>query len=317
MLTSPPMSVVSPNGLPSSLLPLPFARLAYFNLHGLVDAAEWYGHKDPTDNQDGPDYPIALRPQDIGVGQSSGQTPQVIFSEACYGAHIQGKTSEEALALRFLESGTQAFVGSTVLAYGSIAKPLIAADLLGNSFWSFLREGDSAGEALRKAKIQLASEMHQRQGYLDGEDQKTLISFVLFGDPLAQPPGISRNPKSFRHSLQVPEEIMTICDRTSSEDCEQTIPDEVLTYVKHVVSQYLPGMEDARLTFSQEQAECKSPHHLCPTSQLQAKHHAANQPSRKLITLSKQVARSEHIHNHYARLTLDAHGKLVKLAISR
>jgi len=317
MLTSPPMSVIGINGLPSSFLPLPYARLAYFNLHGLVDAAEWYGQKDPTDNQDGPDYPIALRPQDIGVSQSSGQTPQVIFSEACYGAHVQGKTSDEALALRFLESGSKAFVGSTVMAYGSIAKPLIAADLLGNSFWSFLREGDSVGEALRKAKIQLASEMHQRQGYLDGEDQKTLISFVLFGDPMAQPSGASRNPKSFRHSIQMPEEILTICDRTSSEDCCQEVPDEVLTYVKHVVAQYLPGMEDARLTFSQEQAECKSPHHLCPTSQLQAKHHAANQPGRKLITLSKQVARSEHIHNHYARLTLDAHGKLVKLVVSR
>jgi hypothetical protein len=33
--------------------------------------------------------------------------------------------------------------------------------------------------------------------------------------------------------------------------------------------------------------------------------------------LSKQVARSQHIHNHYARLTLDANGNLVKLAISR
>jgi tetratricopeptide (TPR) repeat protein len=317
MLTSPPLSVMGANGLPSSFLPLPYSRLAYFNLHGLVDAAEWYGQKDPTDNQDGPDYPIALRPQDIGGSQNGGQTPQVVFSEACYGAHIQGKTPDEALALRFLDSGARAFIGSTAMAYGSISKPLIAADLLGNSFWNFLREGDSAGEALRKAKIQLASEMHQRQGYLDGEDQKTLISFILYGDPLAQPSGTSRNPKSFRRILQAPEEIMTICDRTSSEDCTQRVPDEVLTYVKHVVAQYLPGMEDAHLTFSEEQAECKSPHHLCPTSQLQAKHHVKNQPSRKLITLSKKVTRSKHVHNQYARLTLDANGKLVKLVVSR
>lgn len=317
MLTSPPLSVLGMNGLPSSFLPLPRARLAYFNLHGLVDAAEWYGQKEPTDYQDGPDYPIALRPQDIRAVQHSEPAPQVIFSEACFGAHIQGKTPDEALALSFLDCGAHAFVGSTTMAYGSITKPLVAADLLGNSFWNFLREGDTIGEALRKAKIQLASEMHNRQGYLDGEDQKTLISFILFGDPLAQPSATSRNPKSLPHSVHLPEEIKTICDRTGNNGDNQPVPEEVLTYVKHVVAQYLPGMEDACLTFSQEQAECKSPNHLCPNSQLQAKYHAANHPSRKLITLSKQVTRSNHVHNQYARLTLDARGKLVKLVVSR
>mgnify|MGYP001081235206 CR=1 FL=1 len=73
------------------------------------------------------------------------------------------------------------------MAYGSIAAPLAAADLLGHTFWRYLHEGFPAGEALRQAKIHLASSMSQRQGYLDGEDQKTLISFILFGDPLAQP----------------------------------------------------------------------------------------------------------------------------------
>jgi len=80
--------------------------------------------------------------------------------------------------------GSMGFVGSTVISYGSVGTPLIGADLLGWQFWKNLKDGQTAGEALMQAKIALVKEMTQRQGFLDGEDQKTLISFVLYGDPL-------------------------------------------------------------------------------------------------------------------------------------
>ena len=158
-------------------------NLAYYNLHGLEDSSNWYGQRDPIETFDGPDYPIAFRPQDIG---NHGNSPKIIFSESCFGANITDKTTEESICLKFLTSGTHALVGSTCTSYGAITTPLIAADLLGKAFWRFLLDGYTAGEALRKAKIQLVKEMHKRQGFLDGEDQKTLISFVLYGDPLAQ-----------------------------------------------------------------------------------------------------------------------------------
>ena len=116
---------------------------------------------------------------------NGGRTPEIIFSEACYGAYILEKTAENSLALKFLATGCRALVGSTVMSYGSISTPLNAADLLGTAFWKYLKDGIPVGDALRRAKIHLAREMHKRQGYLDGEDQKTLISFVLYGDPLA------------------------------------------------------------------------------------------------------------------------------------
>jgi hypothetical protein len=324
---SPPVAITSDK--PS---PLPSARLGYFNLHGLIDAVEWYGQresfstnsngrkkqrspKEANENQE--DYPVAVRPQDI---VNSGQAPEVVFSEACYGAHILGKTIEEALALKFLQAGCQAVVGSTCTAYGSVNTPLTAADLLGYSFWSYLKRGNPAGEALRRAKITLAREMHRRQGYLDGEDQKTLISFVLYGDPLAQPIGPTR-AKSFARPQKPVNNVKTICDRAREDDLSQPVPQEVMTYVKNIVEQYLPGMDGAEVTLSHEHVYCDSSSHICPTAQIHSKSHdqIAKLPDhkRRLVVLSKEVVNSSHIHQHYARITLDENNRLVKLVVSR
>jgi hypothetical protein len=318
-MISPPVNVNGASAGTRKSNPIPAARMGYFNLHGLVDSGEWFGQRDPQQASDGPDYPVALRPLDIGAGnkQNNHCTPQVVFSEACYGAHILGKTPENAIALKFLQSGTQVVAGATCMAYGSVSAPLIAADLLGHAFWSGLREGLAAGEALRRAKIRLASEMHDRQGYLDGEDQKTLISFILYGDPLAQSPGPQRSHKGITRPLRTPAHVKTVCDRSTQNTAGQPVPPEVLVYVKHVVEQYLPGMANAQLTFTDEHAYCTSENHVCPTRQFGSKGSLTQQPGRHLVTLSKQIERSDHIHRHYARLTLDSQGKLVKLAVSR
>lgn len=299
---------------------LPEGRLGYFNLHGLADSGEWYGQRDPFEGGDGPDYPIALRPEDIATGRP-GQNPalpQVIFSEACYGAHILGKHCDEALALKFLAGGVQAMVGATCMAYGSISPPLIAADLLGQAFWNGLRSGLPAGEALRQARLHLARSMHDRQGYLDGEDQKTLISFVLYGDPLAHPGDLAVTDKRIRRATLPPAEVNTVCDRCRGAAEEPAPPPEVLAHVRHIVAQYLPGMTGAQVAFSQEHTHCDTTGHNCPTGQLGGKRRPAQGAAgRRLVTLSKHVPSAQHVHPQYARLTLDAQGKLVKLVVSR
>jgi hypothetical protein len=306
LLVSPPVQTVS-NGQWA------VQSLGYFNLHGLVDAVEWYGQRDPTEPDNGPDYPVALRPQDIVNG---GHAPRVVFSEACYGTHILGRTVEEALSLKFLASGSQGIVGSTCTSYGSITMPLIAADLLGRAFWNYLKDGLPTGEALRRAKIYLAREMHNRQGYLDGEDQKTLISFVLYGDPLAQPVDHPRTAKV----LYQPDSHLqpkTICDRYEATQIPTPIPLEMLAHVKGIVARYLPGMSDAKLTYSHERSECHATGHTCPTGQLGVKSRPFLSPERQVVVLSKQIEQASLKHSQYARLTLDAKGKLVKLAVSR
>jgi len=325
MITSPPVGE-------HNKIPQPAAQLGYFNLHGLIDAPEWYGHRDPSNypkpglkpRDEGPDYPIALRPQDVVNG---GRAPQVVFSEACYGAHIFGRIVEESLALKFLGSGSQAVVGSTVIAYGSVTTPLNAADLLGKAFWQYHQEGFSVGEALRRAKIHLAKEMHKRQGYLDGEDQKTLISFVLYGDPLANGQNFrslgdfrslrGKSSKEVQRFADGPPQVKTICDRAGTPDESQPIPKEVMGHVKRVVEQYLPGMEGADLSLSYEHAECCCEGHSCPTGQLGAKSRPVVDPQRRVVTMSKETRDAYRVHPAYARLTFDEAGKIVKVAVSR
>jgi hypothetical protein len=322
MLISPPLQV---DGKKRKKF-LPSANLGYFNLHGLAETGEWYGQRDLADPSDEPDYPVAMRTQDI---LNSGHAPQVIFSEACFGAHVFDKGIEDALCLKFLASGSQVVVGSTCTAYGSITTPLIGADLLGHAFWKFLKDGYSAGEALHRAKIHLTREMLKRQNYLDGEDQKTLISFVLYGDPLAQVTKSRTHSKNIYRTVDHPTTIKTVCDRSAPNgNCQenqvsQPISEETLISVKKVVEQYLPGMKDAKISCNQTHAGCNGQNHTCPTSQLTGSFTPEDKIERRVVTLSKRVEKKNGkslqpvIHNHYARLTLDEQYKVVKMVVSR
>lgn len=287
-------------------------QAAYFNLHGLEETGEWYGQRDPQTTLNGPDYPVALSTGDI---VNSGRAPQVIYTEACFGANVAGKTSETAIALKFLDSGSKALVGSTVTSYGSVTTPLIAADLLGQIFWKLLNEGYPVGEALRRAKIAMAHTMHRRQGYLDGEDQKTLIAFVLYGDPLAQLSADGIAPKRMLRPEKDAAEVKAICDRTEGQSAAmQDLPAEALATVKAIVKEYLPGMQGSLATMSHEHLACSG--HNCSLPHAHAKV-TGLAPSRSLVTLSKKIPSLDRIHPHYARITMDAQGKVVKLAVSR
>jgi hypothetical protein len=287
--------------------------MGYFNLHGHANAAEWFGHRDPFDTVEGPDYPVAMRPVDIST------TPglEIVFSEACFGAHLEGRRLDESIALTFLNGGAQSVVGSTCTAYGAVNQPLTAADLLGYGFWTGITSGLPTGEALRRAKLRLAREMHRRQGYLDGEDQKTLISFVLYGDPLYQPLNVSKKAKAVLRAATPPSNVKLVCDLGEPEMSAQPIQPEMVEYVKNIVKDYLPGMEDADLSVSQEHLGCAESGHKCPTAQMGTQTEPVTPPRRKVITLSKRIPQANQTHTRYARLTLDAKGKLVKLVVSR
>lgn len=305
--------------------PIPSGRLAYFNLHGLSGSPEWYGQRDPqlaaTSAAGECDYPVALRPQDIQERLAGGGgIPQVVFSEACYGLNIQAGSPQDAIALKFLEAGSQVVTGSTCMSYGSIGAPLIAADFLGHAFWRFLKDGLPAGEALRQAKVLLADEMHRRQGYLDGEDQKTLLSFILYGDPLAQPllPGYQgKRVGGVRRAAGLPAQLETVCVRSGSasetEPGLQPLPDEMLPSVRQVVARYLPGMQGAQVSYAQASLQ-----HHGPVSGVAGSHpKAAGASTIRQVTLSKHLPGKLAAHLAVARLTLDTQGRLVKLVISR
>jgi len=312
MLTSPPARV---GALPAQIMRP--SGLSYFNLHGVPDAPEWFGQRDPLrDGDPAEEFPVALRPQDI---VNSGRAPKVVFSEACYGANVIDRTADTAMALKFLSSGSHAVVGSTKVSYGSVTPPLIAADLLGRYFWEQLNLGLPVGEALRRAKLSLAAEMHRRQGYLDGEDQKTLISFVLFGDPLHSPQmgAAAMGAKSVVRKVTRPTAMKVVCALGGPERKASDLDPIAFDRVKSIVSQYLPGLADASTRVHAQHYGCDGRDHACLAAHLGVK--AASPAGRDtvVVTLTKQAGGSGQKHIHFARLTLDADGKVLKLAVSR
>ncbi|KPJ73182.1 hypothetical protein AMJ52_04020 [candidate division TA06 bacterium DG_78] len=143
----------------------------YFNLHGSKLSSHWYG-------QDKGMYPVALRPDNVDKAQG------VVASEACYGAYIMEKSHKNALSLKFLsEKGIYGFCGSTTIAYGPAAPPSSEADLLVKYFLEYTKQGLTLGESFKSAKIDFVRKALRRNGFLDDDDQKTVLQFVLYGDP--------------------------------------------------------------------------------------------------------------------------------------
>jgi len=143
----------------------------YFNVHGSDESANWYG-------QDGDDYPVALSPDNII--DASG----IVASEACYGANIIKRTSKNAICLRYMDQDNiLCFCGSTTIAYGPSVPPSSEADLLVKYFFEYVKQGLPVGACLLNAKRDFARKALRRHGFLDDDDQKTLLQFVLYGDP--------------------------------------------------------------------------------------------------------------------------------------
>jgi tetratricopeptide (TPR) repeat protein len=281
-------------------------KLGYFNLHGVKDGPNWYGQKDFSSQSTGPDYPIALSP---GLFSEKVPSPKLVFTEACYSANVEDKAHDEAISLKFMDSGTQSFIGSTCIAYGSVTLPLVAADYLANTFWQQVLKGQPAGYALMQAKLSLAEEMTRLQGFLDGEDQKTILSFVLFGDPLAVHDGLKAMPKPlFRMKNRPSVRTLSDSDMDSSPDSSH-IPNNVSHQVKEMVEKYLPGLHNAQM-------------HVNKSNDVESiekkKGKKSTRSERTVVTLQKSFNPDQQTtHHHYARMTFDQKGKLVKFTTSR
>jgi len=301
---SPPIQANSPDLQNGNIL-----QAGYFNLHGVKDGPHWYGQKDFSNASNGPDYPIALSPS---MFNEENPSPKLILTEACYGAYVEKKHYEEALSLKCLDSGTSSFIGSTCIAYGSITPPLIAADYLAEIFWQNVLEGLPVGYALMQAKLSLAEEMTKTQGFLDGEDQKTLLSFVLYGDPLAVHDGLQTMPKPlFRFKFHPAVKTISDYDMQSSSDNSE-MPKQVNKQVKKVVEKYLPGLENAQMQFK------KSATSQVSKTGSEDQPNLTETPERYVVTLRKSYDGNQHTaHHHFARMTFDKKGKLVKFSTSR
>lgn len=136
-----------------------------FNVHGSPDETGWVGEGD-----DG--YVPIMTPDTIGTFNSA-----VMISEACYGGALG--YDEPSIVERFFSNGGKAFVGCSVIAWGTPSDSLCGADLIALHFLKVLRKGKPLGEALTLAKL----EALQDDPLCDPVAKKTALSFNLYGAP--------------------------------------------------------------------------------------------------------------------------------------
>ena len=206
--------------------------------------SNWYGQPEEWGGA-ASKLPIGLRPD-----QLSGQCIQhgLLLSEACYGMELDRRTSENSIPLRALQDGMAACIGATVTAYGSYGAPLIGADLLAERIMAQLASGAPAGVALRQARIEFAQTVYRRQGHLDDVDRKTLLSFVLYGDPWASVAPYSE-PLANRLGAFAGK-VRLGKPRSVAPVDESQVPREVLAKVRSTLRKVLPGSDTTRLIIS-------------------------------------------------------------------
>lgn len=289
------------------------AKCGYFNLHGLADTPDWYGQRDFSELPTGPDFPVAITASQI---QKIRNNVDLVFSEACYGANIINKTTDNSMALKLISVKCQGFVASTCIAYGSVFTPLIGADLLGFIFWKYIKDGFSFGESLLQAKIGLTKVMTQRQGYLDGEDQKTLISFVLYGDPLGYlEPNIYLDKKPLaRESIH--KDIKAFRDQDLALTKNPRISKDLSKELGEIMQSYIPSLKNADIKIREHKIRVNKIIHSGGRSPL-GEDEISEIRDITQVMVSQKTKVSRVMHEQYARITMDENGKVIKLAVSR
>lgn len=152
------------------------ARVIYCNLHGVRSADGWFGQA-PRDSG----LVAALAPADLAGVNLAGAA---VVSQACFGARLTAHGDDGTLALALLAAGAAALVVAHGLTYGAPDPPPSESDLLAQELiGALLHPGARAGAALLAAQAALLRERLLQRGQPDADEVKTLLGFVLYGDP--------------------------------------------------------------------------------------------------------------------------------------
>jgi len=163
------------------------------------------------------------------------------------------------------------------------------------------------GEALKYAKVSLAREMQERQGYLDSEDQKTLLSFVLYGDPAL--PGLpDGNIELVSKALCPP-----LVYQRQARDQKSLLSESLVAAVKGRIEASLPYLAEARVQavpviLSESEPEMS-----------RAKSRGSRRPvARWAFTLEKDFpVEGDGAHRQVVTVTVDEHGAILKAVMSK
>lgn len=178
LLISPPEVDASPKA--TALLPSP---LHMVKCHGSPLDPQFYG-------QQGSAYPVALTSTTLRTRLTPGTLAAAM---CCYGAQVYSPSDPAAtvpgawpLASTYLRGGASGFAGSTGIAWVGPSE-MMCADWVVAGYLKGVLGGASIGRAFLEAKQDYLRWIGQ-QGCAPGlADEKTLIEFVLLGDPSVQP----------------------------------------------------------------------------------------------------------------------------------
>lgn len=154
------------------------AELIYCNLHGVRGGDAWYGQA-PDDTELVP----SLRPDDLAGLRLDGA---VVVSQACFGARLAPANAGPTMAIALLAAGARGLFAAHGLTYGAPDPPPGESDLLARALLVALATPAARlGTALVAAQAATLREILRDHGTLASDDVKTLLGFMLYGDPLA------------------------------------------------------------------------------------------------------------------------------------
>jgi hypothetical protein len=114
-----------------------------------------------------------------------------------------------------------------------------------------------------------------------------------------------------------PLQMKMMSDRQEEGNEPQRIPSEISREVKKVVEHYLPGLGDAEVHVNRAHEVCAGKYPLDATVEPGTKSHFQGRKGSLMVSISKKVEVAHHMHQHYVKVTLDAKGKVMKIALSR
>jgi len=166
------------------------ALLQMIKCHGAPNDSWFYGQR-------GHDYPEVMRSTSL---RKKTRKATVVGSMCCFGANIfdpldptAQHPGEPPISSVYLRQGAFGFLGSTCTAWVGL-DTMLCSDWIVSAFLKSVLAGASLGRAALEARQNLAR-WSQTQGDLpDSADDKTLIQFMLLGDPSIHPVKVSEQP---------------------------------------------------------------------------------------------------------------------------
>ena len=159
------------------------ARLHMIKCHGSQLDAKFYGQKWNR-------YPTAVTSPTL---RARLKPATVVATTCCYGAQIfspadpaASNPGEWPLASTYLRKGALGFVGPTMIAWVGDSK-IDYADWIVAGYLKSILEGASIGRAFLQSKQDYLRWIHQEGHVADLADEKTLVEYILLGDPSIHP----------------------------------------------------------------------------------------------------------------------------------